>query len=128
MKICFSLLVALFFFLTGAPDPASSMEKKLQHIEANGTRVHPDSSPTDLSEQEINAYFASGKIQMPDGVQSVRFTGLEGTITALARVDLDKIRASRRTCPTVRSRCSCGYTCRSRKCSNTGGDCRRWSA
>lgn len=97
MKICFGLFLAIFFVRTGAPDPAINMEKKLQHIEANGVRAHPDSTPTDLSEQEINAYFASGGIKLPDGVQSVRFTGMDGAITAVARVDFEKIRASTRS-------------------------------
>ena len=97
MKTWLGLLLAILFLPTGAPDPVSSMEKKLQHIEANGTLARPDSTPTDLSEQEINAYFASGKFKLPGGVQSVRFTGLDGAITAVARVDFDKIRASRRS-------------------------------
>jgi hypothetical protein len=97
MKTCLGLLLAILFLPTPPVGPASSMEKKLQHVEANGALAHPDSTPTDLSEEEINAYFASGKIKLPDGVQSVRFTGLDGAIGAVARVDFDKIRASRRS-------------------------------
>ncbi len=97
MRACLGLFLAILFLPTGAPNPASSMEKKLQQIEANGALAHPDPTPTDLSDKEVNAYFASGKIKLPDGVQSVRFTGLDGAITADARVDFDKIRASRRS-------------------------------
>ncbi len=97
MKICIGLFLAVFLFPTGAPSPTSGMERKLQHIQANAALAHPDSTPTDLSEREINAYFASGKIKLPDGVRSVRFTGLDGAITAVARVDFDRIRASTRS-------------------------------
>lgn len=94
MRACLGLFLAIFFLPTGGPNPASSMEKKLHHIEANGALAHPDPAPTDLSELEVNAYFASGKIKLPEGVQSVRFTGLDGVVTAVARVDFDKVRAA----------------------------------
>jgi hypothetical protein len=73
------------------------MERKLQHIETNSSLAHPDPSPTVLTESEINAYFAAGKIKLPDGVQSVHFTGESGVVTAKARVDFDQIRTGRKS-------------------------------
>jgi hypothetical protein len=72
---------------------ASSAEAKLQHIEENARRNPPDQRPTVLMEREINAYLASGKVQLPTGVRSVRFTGQNGVLNTTARVDFDAITA-----------------------------------
>src|SRR5215813_5279740 len=51
---------------TARPSPElASMERKLNHIEANSHLRRPDQTPTVLSEQEINAYLASDQITMP---------------------------------------------------------------
>jgi hypothetical protein len=70
-------------------------EQKLNYIHQNGQREHPDSRPTQLTEQEVNAYLASGKVRLPAGVESVRLVGTPGTITAQCRVDFDRVRAGR---------------------------------
>ncbi len=72
---------------------AASMERKLQHIESNASVSPPDSTPTELTEQEVNAYFASGKINLPSGVRSVVFQGQPGVVTATSRVDFDQFKA-----------------------------------
>jgi hypothetical protein len=71
----------------------SSIERKLQHIQSNGALSHPDQAPTEFTEQEINAYFASGAIKLPAGVQSVNFQGQPAVIIATTRVDFDQIKA-----------------------------------
>ena len=83
----------------GSSDSAQveSAERKLQHIQRNGEQAQPDRTPTELSEQEINAYMASGRVKLPAGVKSVRFEGKPGLITATARVDFDQIRAGQRS-------------------------------
>ena len=73
----------------------ASMERKLQHVEGNGALAHPDQTPTEFTEQEINAYFAAGKIELPAGVRSVTFQGRPGVVTASARVDFDQLKAGR---------------------------------
>jgi hypothetical protein len=73
-----------------------SMEHNLQRIESNGAAAHPDPTPTEFTEQEINAYFAAGKVKLPVGVQSVTFRGQPGVITGTSRVDFDQIRAGQR--------------------------------
>jgi hypothetical protein len=76
---------------------ASSAEAKLQHIEENARRHPPDQRPTVLTERESNAYLASGKVQLPTGVRTVRFTGQNGALNATARVDFDAITAQARS-------------------------------
>jgi hypothetical protein len=74
-----------------SPDLASA-DRKIAHLEANARAAHPDPRPTVLTEQEINAYLASDEIEMPAGVQSVRLSGMNGTISGTANVDFDKVR------------------------------------
>ena len=72
--------------------PAASMAKKLAHLESNGRLTHPRSTPTIFTEQEVNAYLASGAITFPEGVQSVKLVGEPGVINGSAQVDFDKVR------------------------------------
>ena len=79
------------------PNPArvASFQRKLQHLQSNGAQPHPDPSPTELSEQEINAYFASGNVELPAGVRSVVFQEQPGMIIGTARVDFDQLKAGK---------------------------------
>ena len=47
------------------------MQKKLDHVQANAQLAHPDASPTEFSEEEVNAYVNSGQVRLPAGVKSV---------------------------------------------------------
>lgn len=80
-----------------APNPAAvaSFERKLQHVESNGAQPRPDPSSTEFSEQEINAYFASGGVKLPAGVRSVVFQEQPGMVIGTARVDFDELKAGR---------------------------------
>jgi hypothetical protein len=80
-----------------ASPAVSSMERKLQHVQSNATLAHPDQTPTEFTEQEINPYFASGAIKLPAGVQSVNFQGQPEVVTATSRVDFDQLKAGRRS-------------------------------
>jgi hypothetical protein len=73
----------------------ATMEGKLKRVEANGAAAHPDQTPTEFTEGEVNSYLASGKVQLPSGVQSVKFQGEPGVITANTRVDFDQLKAGR---------------------------------
>jgi hypothetical protein len=75
----------------------ASMDRKLQRIEANGASAHPDQTPTEFTEEEVNSYLASGRVQLPSGVQSVKFQGEPGIITANTRVDFDQLKAGKRS-------------------------------
>ena len=83
----------------GDSSAAASAQRKVDHIKANGALAKPDPTPTVFTEQEINAYIASGKIQLPEGVQSVHLVGLNGVVTGTARVDFDKVRSGRSSNP-----------------------------
>ncbi len=72
-----------------------SVENKLQHLQENGAQTHPNPSPTDFSEQEINAYFASGRVKLPTGVQSVVFQEQPGIVVGTSRVDFDELKAGK---------------------------------
>lgn len=75
--------------------PAASMEAKLERIRENGARSTPDPNPTEITEQEANAYVAAGNIRLPAGVQSVTFQAEPGVLVGTAQVDFDKLKAGR---------------------------------
>ncbi len=80
---------------TSNSSQVASVERKLQHLQSNGAQAHPDPAPTEFAEQEINAYFASGDIQLPVGVQSVVFQEQPEVVVATSRVDFDRIKAGK---------------------------------
>ncbi len=73
---------------------ADRAEKKLQHIRENGAKSRPNQTPTVLTEREINAYFAAGRVDLPKGVRRVQFTGTPGVIDTVTSVDFDQITAN----------------------------------
>jgi hypothetical protein len=107
MKACCAFFFAITAWLLLTPhslaqtrsDPSSAplanFERKLQHVESNGAQQHPDPSPTEFSEQEINAYFASGEIKLPAGVKSVTFQEQPGIVVGTSRVDFDQLKAGK---------------------------------
>jgi hypothetical protein len=107
MRIASNLLTSFVFLASSltatqaqavpAPNPAasSSMENKLRYVASNGRAAHPNPSPTEFTEQEINSYFASGKVKLPAGVQSVSFRAQPEVVAASAQVDFDQIKAGR---------------------------------
>ena len=64
-------------------------------MESNGAQSHPDPAPTEFTEQEINAYFASGEVKLPAGVRSVVFQEQPGVVIATSRVDFDQLKAGK---------------------------------
>ena len=50
-----------------------------------------------MTEEEINDYFAAGRVKLPVGVKKITFQGQSGVITALMTVDFDEIRAGQRS-------------------------------
>ncbi|MBZ5648895.1 MAG: hypothetical protein LAO18_00255 [Acidobacteriia bacterium] len=105
MKVCCALLLALTVcsLLTSHvraqtvadSAPAARFERKLQRVQSNGVQARPDPSPTELTEQEINAYFASGKVQLPTGVRSVVFQEQPGIVIGTSQVDFDQLKAGK---------------------------------
>ncbi|HLJ28028.1 MAG TPA: hypothetical protein VKY85_15060 [Candidatus Angelobacter sp.] len=76
---------------------ADSLQRKLDHIRANGRLSRPDQIPTVMTEEEINDYFAAGRVKLPQGVKKVTFEGQSGVLTARATIDFDEIRAGQRS-------------------------------
>jgi hypothetical protein len=104
MKARCALLLALTLLTqhsltqtNSAPNSArvASVENKLQHLQSNGAEPHPDPAPTEFTEQEINAYFASGNVQLPAGVRSVAFQEQPGVVMATSQVDFDQVKAGK---------------------------------
>jgi hypothetical protein len=71
---------------------ADSMQAKLNYIQQNGQKTPPDPRPTVITEEEVNDYLASGRVQLPQGVNKVRLEGQSGHVNAILNVDFDKIR------------------------------------
>jgi hypothetical protein len=106
MKACCAFLFAVTACFLLAPhslaqtrsvqaSASATFERKLQHLQTNGAQSNPDPSPTEFSEQEINAYFASGSVELPVGVQSVVFQEQPGVIIGTSRVDFDQLKAGK---------------------------------
>ena len=76
---------------------ADSLQRKLDHIQENGKLARPDQTPTVMTEEEINDYFAAGRVKLPQGVKKVTFQGQSGLLTTLATIDFDEIRARQRS-------------------------------
>jgi len=103
-----TVLITISFFLAGlgsaqqstAPAThrlADSLQAKLDHIRANGQKSQPDQTPTIMTEEEINDYFAAGRVKLPQGVKKVTFEGHSGMVTGHATIDFDEIRAGQRS-------------------------------
>jgi hypothetical protein len=71
---------------------ADSMQAKINYIEQNARKTPPNQAPTVMTEDEVNAYLASGRVQLPQGVNKVRLQGQSGKVDAFLTVDFDKIR------------------------------------
>lgn len=96
--LCTLLLVpaALMCPLAAQSSPSAPLfQQKLDRMEANAALPQPSQSPTVLSESEINSYLASGQLELPAGVKSLRLHGEPGVITANSRVDFDELQAGR---------------------------------
>jgi hypothetical protein len=67
----------------------------VRYLQSNGAQARPHPAPTEFTEPEINAYFASGSVKLPVGVRSVAFQEQPGVVIATARVDFDQLKAGR---------------------------------
>jgi hypothetical protein len=90
--LAFAVSLAVPQQTSGPASPlVRSMERKLEHIESNAQARTPDPKPTVMSEDEVNAYVNSGAVELPKGIHRVRLEGLQGVVTANARVNFDEI-------------------------------------
>jgi hypothetical protein len=103
MKLALALLGVLSLCVTltvnaqsrNQTSAGAGLQPKLDHLQHNSQLTPPNPAPTVLTEQEINAYIASGHVQLPAGVQSLRLQGERGVITGNARVDFDRLKSGR---------------------------------
>jgi type II secretory pathway pseudopilin PulG len=72
---------------------ADAAAQKLTRVQRNGMRQPPDQTPTVLTQEELNAYFADGRVKLPAGVKNLRFQAEPGVITANTEVDFDRVKA-----------------------------------
>src|SRR5262249_37025766 len=91
------IVIALLPLAVPAQSKATetAMQKKLDHVKTNGQLAHPDPTPTEFSEEEVNAYMNSGEVQLPAGGKNVKLRGSPGAITGNAKVDFDQLKAGR---------------------------------
>jgi hypothetical protein len=68
---------------------ADQFAARLHHIQQNGMSATPDPRPTELPDNEGNAYFAAGRVKLPASVQQLRYSTSPGTVNAVARIDFD---------------------------------------
>ncbi len=68
-----------------------SMEQKIAYLKQNAARQHPDPKPTEITQDEANAYFAEGGVKMPKGVSGLKVTAQPGMLDGHAKVDFDAI-------------------------------------
>ncbi len=86
------LLAALAAFAQNQHSAAyRSMEQKIAYLKTNAEREHPSSRPTEITQDEANAYFAEGGVKMPKGVTALKVTAQPGTLDGHAKVDFDTI-------------------------------------
>ena len=71
------------------------MQRKLQYMDQNSRRATPNPAPTVLTEQEVNAWFASAYAKLPKGVNKLRVVGAPGQITANASINFDEVKEGR---------------------------------
>jgi hypothetical protein len=72
---------------------AARMQQKLDHIDQNAKANPVDTRPTQLKEDEVNAWVAEGMLKLPKGVKKAVFHAESGTIRCDANVDFDEITA-----------------------------------
>ena len=74
---------------------AARMQQKLDHLDQNAKANPVDTRPTQLNEDEVNAWVAEGMLKMPKGVKKAVFHAQSGTIQCDANVDFDEITAGK---------------------------------
>jgi hypothetical protein len=69
------------------------MQQKLDYLKQNSEKAAPDERPTTLAEDEINAYFAAGRVKLPEGLDKINFQIATGSVVSNMTVNFDKLTA-----------------------------------
>lgn len=72
---------------------ADRMQQKLDYLKQNSEKPIPNQQPTALLEDEINAYFADGRLKLPEGLERITFGISTGSTISNMTVDFDKLTA-----------------------------------
>lgn len=73
----------------------NSAARKIDFLASNARRQPPQPTTTILTADEVNAYLAEGGVELPAGVEQVRFSSVPAVVNAAARIDFDKLTAGR---------------------------------
>jgi hypothetical protein len=102
MKSLMSLLLLMVIVVAAAAQQAKSgshskaymtANQKFEQLAsgANGGKIQTVS----FSADEISSYVNEGGVVLPNGVENVKFSGKSGSVTAVTKVDFDKITAGK---------------------------------
>lgn len=81
-----------------AHSPAyQSMQRKIARLEQNAAQAQPDAGPTEITDEEANAYLNEGGVKLPKGVSQLHLGTQPGIVDGEAKVDFDAITQSRRS-------------------------------
>ena len=69
------------------------MQQKLDYLKQNSEKPKPDERLTSLAEDEINAYFAEGRVKLPEGLERIIFKIAAGNVTSDMTVNFDTLTA-----------------------------------
>ena len=72
---------------------ADRMQQKLDYLKQNSEKPKPDERLTSLAEDEINAYFAEGRVKLPEGLERIIFKIAAGNVTSDMTVNFDTLTA-----------------------------------
>ena len=77
--------------------PADSLQQKIDYLRQNGAKEKPDSKPTVFTDQEVDAYMASGRLKIPAGISDIHLKTTPGLATVTGRVDFDELTREQRS-------------------------------
>lgn len=69
----------------------TSMDRKVDILEANAQRQPATPQNTDITQEELNAYLAEGGVDLPKGIQDVKVDMKPAVVHATATVNFDTI-------------------------------------
>jgi hypothetical protein len=77
--------------------PADSLQQKIDHMRANAAKPTPDPKPTVFTDEEVDAYMASGRVAIPAGISNIHVKTQPAFATATGRVNFDELLKERRS-------------------------------
>ena len=71
--------------------PADSLQQKIDYMRDNAAKPQPDPKPTVFTDQEVDAYMASGRIAIPAGITNIHIKTQPAFATATGHIDFDQL-------------------------------------